>query len=537
MSLLCPVCPVCQDCLAKPDLYTSLIPEVQKRPHHLSSRSLKRSVDSGCYACNRLWAVLDPEERQLVSAFSDGQPESALVTNLPFEKVETCDIAIPLAVISISDGAQFGHPKCFLWEVAFDAGPVSTLSPSKPRPYWRLSFLLKPFHDTPAYLSADLHSESTKSPETIATAKGWINKCITSHELCPKTSPTDTQWYPTRLLDCGSSNDPGLQCRIIDTNISKLHETAESYPDDLPVNLRPSSISLKGFGIRNQSTFNNGLSVYLYWAEIVKAYTSCKLTFQQDKLVALSAIVKKVMKTLGDEYVAGMWRKYLDRELLWSVSVSTYRFDIEDRAHANFVATCDRTLVTYTAPSWSWVSTSGKVDPGLPDVPETDVMIAVEDYDLEYATPDTTCFIRGGWLRVWGELKTLKLIPYRSSPTCTTADWEMVVNGTNISVLSDSMAREPQPHVMLDTYHSDFDRQNSTSTLFCMPAREKKGDEGSLYVLLLELQDRDSGTFRHIGMARGWGKEVKHGILWDRDKATQLPCEAFINGRSLVRLV
>lgn len=309
--------------------------------------------------------------------------------------------------------------------------------------------------DTPAYLSADSHCESTKSPETIATAKRWINKCITSHELCPKTSPTDTQWYPTRLLDCGSSNNSGLQCRIIDTNNSKLlgpymtlshcwgsvdclrltagnyecltrgfplgdlpvlyqdavwvtrqlgvqylwidslcivqegdgladwnlestrmgevygksycnisathasnghssmfhnrnlrsltpqmvdlplegqlvrhlvvdyrfwdnevsqtlinerawvlqerllsprilhfgerqvmweclcTETTESSPNDLPVNLRPSSISLKGFGIRNQSTSNDGLNVYLYWAEIVKTYTSCKLTFQQ----------------------------------------------------------------------------------------------------------------------------------------------------------------------------------------------------------------------------------------------------------------
>ncbi|KAF5507140.1 hypothetical protein CGCA056_v013434 [Colletotrichum aenigma] len=220
-------------------------------------------------------------------------------------------------------------------------------------------------------------------------------------------------------------------------------ETAESYPDDLPVNLRPSSISLEEFGIRNQSTSNDGLNVYLYWAEIVKTNTSCKLTFQQDKLVALSAIAKNVMKTLGDEYVAGMWPKYLDRELIWSVSVSTHRFDIEDRAHADFVDTCDRTPVTYKAPSWSWASTSGKVNPGLPDVPETDVMIAVEDYDLEYATPDTTGFIRGGWLRIWGELKTLKLIPYRSSPTCTTADWEMVVNGTNVSILSDSTAREP----------------------------------------------------------------------------------------------
>ncbi|KAK1852015.1 hypothetical protein CCHR01_05351 [Colletotrichum chrysophilum] len=676
-------CPTCQDCLSKSDFYTYPISEAQGKPHHLSCRSLKSSVDAGCYACSRLWAMLDSEERQLVVAGSDGQPENVVATNIPFKKVETSDTMSHLTFVSISDGAQFGHPTSFLWQVAFDAGPVSTLSLSKPRP----------------------------SSETIATAKGWINKCIESHEPCSQISPTDDQWYPTRLLDCGSPNDSSVQCRIIDTSISKLHgphmtlshcwgsvdclrltagnyesltrgfplgdlpvlyqdavwvtrqlgvqylwidslcivqggdgladwklestrmgevygksycnisathapnghssmfhnrnlrsltpqmvdlplegqlvlhlvvdysfwdnevsrapinerawvlqerllsprilhfgerqvmweclctEAAEIYPDDLPVDLRPSSTSLRGFGIRNQSTSSNGLNVYLYWAEIVKAYTSCKLTFQQDKLVALSSIVKKVMKTLGDEYVAGMWRKYLDRELIWSVSVSTHRFDIEDRAHADFVDTCDRTPVAYTAPSWSWASTSGKVNPGFPDVPETDVMIAVEDYDLEYATPDTTGFIRGGWLRIWGDLKTLKLIPYRSSPTFTTADWEMVVNGTNVSILSDSTAREPQPHVMLDTYHSDFDQQNSTSTLFCMPARERKGDKDSLYVLLLELQDRDSGTFRRIGMSRGWGKEVKRGILWGRDKTTQLPCEAFINGRSLVRLV
>ncbi|KAK2752427.1 hypothetical protein CKAH01_17706 [Colletotrichum kahawae] len=676
------VCPVCQDCLAKPELYTCPNSEAQGSPHHLSCRSLKRSVDAGCYACNGLWAVLDPEERQLVAAVSDGQPENTVVPNLPSKKAETSDIISPITVISICDGAPFGHPNCFLWQFAFDA----------------------------ALVSPHLLPQSTKSPETIVTAEGWIHTCIKTHELCSKTSPADTQWYPTRLLDCGSQRDSNMQCWITDTNISKPHgpymtlshcwgsvdcmrlttenyvsltrgfplgdlpvlcqdavcvsrqlgvrylwidslciiqegdgladwkfestrmgevysrsycnisathapnghssmfdsrnstsltsqvadlplggqfvrhlvvdyrfwdnevsrapinkrswvlqerllsprilhfgerqvaweclctEAAEIYPEDLPVNLRPSLTSLRGFGLRHQSAPENSLNVYLYWAEVVKAYTSCKLTFQQDKLVALSAIAKKVMKTLEDEYVAGMWPKYLDRELLWSVSVSTHRFEIEDRSYADLVDTCDRKPVTYTAPSWSWASKSGNVNPGLPDVPETDVMITVEDYDLDYGTPDTTGFIRGGWLRTWGELKTLKLIPHRYSPTCTTADWEMVVNGTNVSILSDSMAREPQPHVMLDTYHSNFDQQNSTSTLFCMPARERKVDEGRLYVLLLDLQDRDSGTFRRIGMARGWGKEVKNGILYGREKTTQLPCQAFINGKSLVRL-
>lgn len=140
------ICPTCQDCLSKSDFYTYPISEAQGKPHHLSCRSLKSSVDAGCYACSRLWAMLDSEERQLVAAGSDGQPENVVATNIPFKKVETSDTMSHLTFVSISDGAQFGHPTSFLWQVAFDAGPVSTLSLSKPRPYWRLALLLKPCH-------------------------------------------------------------------------------------------------------------------------------------------------------------------------------------------------------------------------------------------------------------------------------------------------------------------------------------------------------------------------------------------------------
>ena len=53
------------------------------------------------------------------------------------------------------------------------------------------------------------------------------------------------------------------------------------------------------------------------WIEIVEKYSKCKLTLSRYKLVAISGLARLMATETGDEYVAGMWRKDLERQLCW----------------------------------------------------------------------------------------------------------------------------------------------------------------------------------------------------------------------------
>ncbi|KAH7398502.1 heterokaryon incompatibility protein-domain-containing protein [Pyrenochaeta sp. MPI-SDFR-AT-0127] len=84
------------------------------------------------------------------------------------------------------------------------------------------------------------------------------------------------------------------------------------------------------------------------WTQIIKNYSSRKLTRQSDKLIALEGILKPLAVILEDEPVAGMWRDQLWKQLVWwmpgpEVSIATSSDE------------------TFVAPSWSWLSVHAPV--------------------------------------------------------------------------------------------------------------------------------------------------------------------------------
>ena len=83
------------------------------------------------------------------------------------------------------------------------------------------------------------------------------------------------------------------------------------------------------------------------WAYIVSAYTYGGLTFGSDKLVAISGLARQMRKVLdaeAEDYLAGLWRYQLARQLLWSTSNQAENKQVR-------------------APSWSWSSVDGWVTP------------------------------------------------------------------------------------------------------------------------------------------------------------------------------
>ena len=83
------------------------------------------------------------------------------------------------------------------------------------------------------------------------------------------------------------------------------------------------------------------------WRTIVEDYCLMNLTHHSDRLPALSGLAKKLSEHMpdGDEYLAGLWKGNLARDLLWSVAERQTPLKCRDFSSKDFVP-----------PSWSWAS-------------------------------------------------------------------------------------------------------------------------------------------------------------------------------------
>jgi hypothetical protein len=77
------------------------------------------------------------------------------------------------------------------------------------------------------------------------------------------------------------------------------------------------------------------------WDEIATRYTQGFLTYPTDKLVAIGGVAAVIASSLKCQYLAGLWRSELTKQLLWSV-IGTGQLSS-----------------LYIAPTWSWASIAG----------------------------------------------------------------------------------------------------------------------------------------------------------------------------------
>jgi hypothetical protein len=131
------------------------------------------------------------------------------------------------------------------------------------------------------------------------------------------------------------------------------------------------------------------------WYDILRQYCRLDLTFEKDKLPALSGIAKVMQYLRKNEiYLAGLWKDSLHRDLCW------YFEDPGQRRPG------DR------APSWSWVSVNGKKLKPLGPVytfGNDQQKISVLDADCTLAGTDTTGQVFSGYLKCRGWLLRGKL--------------------------------------------------------------------------------------------------------------------------------
>ena len=112
--------------------------------------------------------------------------------------------------------------------------------------------------------------------------------------------------------------------------------------------------------------------VHRAWQVAIQDYTRRAVSLPSDKLVACGGLAEEFARLFRSDYLAGLWRTTLLRDLLWHNQGSLIR------------------PAAYRAPSWSWASVDGAVIPGRPpfsgqglaDVIQAEVVL--EDAALPY---------------------------------------------------------------------------------------------------------------------------------------------------------
>ena len=141
--------------------------------------------------------------------------------------------------------------------------------------------------------------------------------------------------------------------------------------------------------LSSQFSHDSNLSAYWAWKEVVKLYSRCEVTYERDKLVALSGTAKQLSTLLGDDYLAGLWRRCLPSHLLWYARGSKQGNGRPSRRPS-----------TYRAPTWSWASLDATV--GFPFEAKSGGLLDVLEAQTFPVTGAPFGQIEGGYLLLSG---------------------------------------------------------------------------------------------------------------------------------------
>ncbi|KAK7398326.1 hypothetical protein QQX98_012295, partial [Neonectria punicea] len=136
------------------------------------------------------------------------------------------------------------------------------------------------------------------------------------------------------------------------------------------------------------------LDAFSLWNGVVYTYSNGKLTYPEDKLVAISGLASRMQKHTQSEYLAGLWRKHLPYHLLWNVGSIQWFLSQECPA-------------VYTAPSWSWASMHGTIEDScvVRHADDREIVLEILDVKVNLAN-DANPFgqVKRGYIKARGYL-------------------------------------------------------------------------------------------------------------------------------------
>lgn len=198
------------------------------------------------------------------------------------------------------------------------------------------------------------------------------------------------------------------------------------------------------------------------WHEVIEEYSARELTYDSDKLPALSGLARETAKLrdFWDEYLAGIWRLTLLIDLCWEIQSKTTSIPEE-----------------YLAPSWSWASLHATVRFDLGSSGWECIQLAeFKDSRLKLATADAYGAVIDGWIQLSGHLKPVTVVREDTSAEQSQRQGPCPIVVRNVN---------GTPFSFLDSDFSDcnldiesFGGGESTSLpISCLPILKKGGDD------------------------------------------------------------
>ncbi|KAK4204771.1 hypothetical protein QBC40DRAFT_303346 [Triangularia verruculosa] len=85
------------------------------------------------------------------------------------------------------------------------------------------------------------------------------------------------------------------------------------------------------------------------WKELVQQYSQASLSYEKDRLTAISGLARHIGSTTNDRFLAGLWQETFAEDLLWRLK------RVDDLARLQELQSRGR-IKPPTAPTWSWAS-------------------------------------------------------------------------------------------------------------------------------------------------------------------------------------
>jgi hypothetical protein len=210
----------------------------------------------------------------------------------------------------------------------------------------------------------------------------------------------------------------------------------------------------------------------LNWHNIVQEYSRLRLTLVRDRLPAISGAAKRFAAAMGCEYLAGLWRDNLVRDMMWKRT-----------------GPLERSIRLDAAPTWSWASVSAEV--GYHAAVSTEELAVVVNANCDALGPDLFGELAGGKIIISGLLAPVTL---KWAHLGGLQEVVSIIVGKDESVLH---------HGSLTM---DVDADEVVTDVFCLKLTYQRGlmdTIGSLETsLVLTCLDEQSQIYQRIGLLK-----------------------------------
>lgn len=128
------------------------------------------------------------------------------------------------------------------------------------------------------------------------------------------------------------------------------------------------------------------------FADEVEIFTNKDFTFDTDRLPALASLASMIAGHTGSQYLGGLWRDNLERDLLFSRSIvkNGMKGMTSLRERLSSLSSPD----SVARPSWSWAGLPGPCQAGSATMPQTKLRLQCEVVDIDFATRGDNPFTR-----------------------------------------------------------------------------------------------------------------------------------------------